>query len=103
LAQVTLTIHGQTYQIACEDGEEDRLRELGAYVDSKMQELAQTVGRMADSRMFLLASLLLADEIFDLRSGGEGKARSARDAALAERLNAAAEQIETIVARLEQA
>ena len=103
MAQVTLTIHGQTYQIACEDGEEDRLRELAAYVDSKMQELAQTVGRMADSRMFLLASLLLADELFDFRSGGDGEATTVHDARLAERLNAAAEQIETIVARLEEA
>ena len=39
MAQVDLLVNGQSYRIACEDGQEDRLIDLAAMVDEKVAEL----------------------------------------------------------------
>src|SRR6185295_18451819 len=50
------------YTIACDDGEEDHLRELAAAVDAKAREVLSSVGQVGDTRLLLMAALLLADE-----------------------------------------
>ena len=40
MAQVTIAIHGKTYNIACDDGQEARVQELGKYIDMRFREIA---------------------------------------------------------------
>ena len=63
MAQVDVTINGRDYQIACDDGQEDHLAQLGEYVDRRVKELATTVGQVGDSRLLVMVSLLIADEL----------------------------------------
>lgn len=99
MAQVTLTIGGRRYDLACRDGEEPRLIELAALVDRKAHDAGQVVGTTNENRQLLLASLLLADELSDLRSGAPDPA----DAALARSIDLLAERIEILAERLEKA
>ena len=62
---VNVMVNGRAYTIACDDGEEDHLRELAAHVDSKVRELLETVGQVGDQRLMLMAALLVADECFE--------------------------------------
>ena len=39
MPQVSITIANRTYELACGEGEEDRVHELAAYVDEKMDAL----------------------------------------------------------------
>ena len=41
MAQVDVTINGRDYQIACDDGQEAHLVQLGEYVDRRVKELAK--------------------------------------------------------------
>ena len=41
MAQVDVSVNGQSYRIACEDGQEDRLVDLAAMVDEKVREREQ--------------------------------------------------------------
>jgi cell division protein ZapA len=59
---VNVMVNGRAYTIACDDGEEDHLRELAAHVDSKVRELLTSVGQVGDQRLLLMAALLIADE-----------------------------------------
>ena len=52
-------VNGRAYTIACDDGEEDHLRELAAHVDAKVREVMETVGQVGDQRLLLMAALLL--------------------------------------------
>lgn len=63
MGQVSVTINNRPYLVACDDGEEDRLRELGAYIDKHVTELAQSVGQVGDARLLLMSGLLVADEL----------------------------------------
>jgi len=61
MALVNVTVNDRAYTIACDEGEEDHLRELAAHVDSKVRELTETVGQAGEQRLMLMAALLIAD------------------------------------------
>jgi len=99
MAQVTLSVGGRRYDLACRDGEEEHLRALAALVDRKAQDAGQVVGTTNEARQLLLAGLLLADELSDMRAGTADPA----DAALARTIERLAERIEILADRLEKA
>ena len=69
MAQIDIQIHGKSYGIACDDGQEERVVELGQVIDSKVREIAQAgLGTRNDSHALVLTALMMADEIEDLRS-----------------------------------
>ena len=63
MAQVQVTINGRNYQIACDDGQEAHHVQLGEYIDKRVQELVSAVGQVGDSRLLVMTSLLIADEL----------------------------------------
>ena len=63
---VEITVNGRRHLVQCGEGEEQRLRDLAAYVDARVQELARRHGGLVgDSRLLVLVALLLADELDD--------------------------------------
>ena len=108
MTQVSITINNRKYQVACDDGQEAHLARLGDYVDKRLNELVAAVGQVGDSRLLVMVSLLLADELSDLYSekeqGAGSDTPSARDeeeaCAAIEKL---AERIENIAASFEEA
>ena len=65
MAQLTVTINGRGYPIACDDGQEEHLKKLAAYVDKRVSELATAMGQIGDTRLLVMACLLIADELSD--------------------------------------
>lgn len=68
MAEVNLIIDGRTYSVGCDDGQEPRLRQLGQYVDQRLRDIANNSGTSNKAQLMVLTSLLLADEVFDLRN-----------------------------------
>lgn len=116
---VNIMINGRAYTIACDDGEEDHLKELAGIVDDKAREVLGSVGQVGDARMMLMAALLIADEHHDMQAklqagtaaesqGSEErkslhlKAEQAEGDA-ADALESAAKRLEDIAARLVRA
>lgn len=116
---VNVMVNNRAYTIACDEGEEDHLRQLAEHVDSKVRELLEEVGQVGDLRLILMAALLITDDYFDAASRLEARAREMgelagsnneiaerldqAEAIAAETLEAAAKRIEDIAARLAQA
>lgn len=63
MGQILVKVNGRDYPIACDDGGEDRVRAIGAYVDEKVREMVGMVGQAGDARLMLLAALNLGDEL----------------------------------------
>jgi cell division protein ZapA len=59
---VNIMVNNRAYTIACDDGEEDHLRQLAAAVDGKAREVLSSVGQVGTERLMLMAALLIADE-----------------------------------------
>lgn len=68
MAEVNVTIHGKTYGIACDDGQERRVQELARYVDVRLKEIAGAGAASNESHLLVLTALVLADEIFDAQT-----------------------------------
>ena len=64
---VDVEVNGRTYQIACDEGQEDHLRELSKKINDIVLDLVKTMGQAGDSRLILMASLILADENSDYK------------------------------------
>jgi cell division protein ZapA len=113
---VNVMVNSRAYTIACDEGEEDHLKELAAHVDSKVRELLESVGQVGDQRLLLMAAVLITDELFEARARLDAHAKAVGDLANAHEqisgelskseenavalLEAAAKRIEAINARL---
>jgi cell division protein ZapA len=112
--QIALTINGRSYQVACDDGQEDRIRQLGQYIDSKVGDFAKSWGQIGDARLILMASLMITDELAEATESlrrersGSGKGTSveqdhsaATEAVLAAGIESLAARIEAVALSLE--
>ncbi len=108
MGQVTVRVGGYSHPVSCEDGQEGHLVSLAAEVDRRVASIKAMGGQFGESRLLLLASLLLADEVHDLKvalaqaRGGPAAAPPAEDPRLAERLARIAERIEGIAQTLDR-
>lgn len=97
MAEVEISIAGRSYRLACRDGEEDNLRKAASLVDAKSREAIAGLGTLSETRQFLFASLLLADQMID----GKGDPPKVEDPQLADRAERIAEQLERLAQSLE--
>jgi cell division protein ZapA len=61
-----IEIYDQTYSVQADQNEE-YLKELAAYVDSKMRTVAEATRTVDTVKVAVLAALNIADEMFTLR------------------------------------
>jgi cell division protein ZapA len=109
MGQVSVTVNGHPYKIACDDGQELRIRRLVQYVDARVGEFVKSIGQVGEARLLLLAALVIADELSDanqaLQQEEESRHRAdeaaADDAAAAGGIHDIAHRIESIAARLD--
>jgi cell division protein ZapA len=67
MAEVNISINGRQYGIACDDGQEQRVKDLAGYVDARLKEISTAGGATNESHLLVLTSLVMADEMFDLK------------------------------------
>ena len=105
MAQVTLRINGYAYTIGCRDGEEKHLEAMGAEVSNRIDGVRAAAGPSGEARMLVMAALLMADDIFELRRKLEAAEAAAGvpkgDPKLGRKLNRMAKRAEEIAERLE--
>ncbi len=65
---VKIEIYDQSYNVHS-DGNEESLKELAAYVDTKMREVAHATRTVDSLKVAVLAALNIADELFLAREG----------------------------------
>jgi len=113
---VNIMVNSRAYTVACDDGEEEHLKQLAAHVDGKVRELLESVGQVGDARLILMAALLITDDYFDSVSRLEQQERrlgemtsaqgtlnekvSSAEKNAADMLGDAAKRIEELAARL---
>ena len=61
MPEVTIRIGGRGFDVSCPEGEETYLMTAAKMLDDEAQVLSDQIGRMPESRMLLMAGLMLAD------------------------------------------
>src|ERR1700677_3811607 len=118
MAQVSVSINGRQFRMACEDGQEDHLTNLARELDGRIERLRAKFGEIGDTRLTVMAALTIADELGEMKhrikrleddlatmhnAQAEGSSRtSATQTAVAAALTSAAERIESVTRKLNQ-
>jgi cell division protein ZapA len=63
MGQVTVTVAGRAYRVACDDGEEQKLADLGAALESRVANLRATLGEVGDLRLLVMAAITCLDDL----------------------------------------
>ena len=104
MAQVSITIRGRQYQIACDDGQEAHLARLGRYLDERAAQLVAATGSISEPLLLVMVGLVVADELADTAAevdAATAAAAARTEPAIAEAINALAARVEVVAARLE--
>jgi cell division protein ZapA len=112
MGQVSVTLNSRTYRLECGEGEETHLIALAEYLGSHVDTMKRKFGQVGDDRLILMASLLVTDELWELRRQMQelktslAEARRDRSVAdvstksvqadLAQRVSAVAERLEML-------
>lgn len=67
MAQVTVKINGYSYTVGCENGQEPHLGAMALEVENRIDSIKALGGQSGEARLLVLAALLMADELHDLR------------------------------------
>jgi len=118
MSHVTVVINGRQFRLACEEGQEAHLKRLATDLDRRIGELRTQFGEIGDTRLTVMAALMVADEVAengmkmrkleqDLAALNEARRASAERAsatqdAIVAALNSAAERIERLTRQLNQ-
>ena len=103
MAQVSISVNGRDYQIACEDGEEEHIAYLAQYINHHVDNLVESVGQVGEARLLLMAALVLADELSEAYSElDDQKGVAEEDDAGAALMEALTERLENVAARMEK-
>ncbi|WP_170409699.1 cell division protein ZapA [Ruegeria arenilitoris] len=62
MPELTIQIGGRGFDVSCQEGEEAFLHSAAKLLDDEAQVLSDQIGRMPESRMLLMAGLMLADK-----------------------------------------
>lgn len=65
MAQVNLTVNGRVHRVVCEDGQEDHVAELATRFDAAIEELRSAMGEIGDTRLMVMAGILMTDRLDD--------------------------------------
>ncbi len=102
MAQVTVKINGYSYTVGCEDGQEQHLTAMAEQVESRIDSIRALGGNSGEARLLVLTSLLMADELHDLKVELDA-ARSAAPAGRPAKTGGdAARKMQRLAARAEQ-
>ena len=67
MAQVTVTIDGKAYRMACEEGQEEHLIGLADDFDRYVTHLKSQFGEIGDLRLTVMAAIMIMDELSETR------------------------------------
>ena len=72
MAQVTVTIDGKAYRMACDEGQEEHLLDLGERFDRYVSHLKASFGEIGDQRITVMAGIMVMDELSELAKRVKG-------------------------------
>jgi len=118
MAQVSVTISGKTYRMACDDGQEEHLGQLAEDLDRTIDRLRGEFGEIGDQRLTVMAAITMADQkaeaerrisaleqrivAMERDDAAAAEGRDAEQQAVARSVEAVAERVEALAGRLSE-
>jgi len=72
MSQVTVTIDGKQYRMACDEGQEEHLINLAERFDRYVGHLKDSFGEIGDQRLTVMSGIMVMDELSELQKRVKG-------------------------------
>lgn len=98
MPQVSVSINGKIYRMACDEGEQQRLTGLAEKFETYVGTLKSSFGEIGDQRLTVMAAIMVVDELTEAKrqiNGIEAELASLRESrnAVVERYEANTEKL----------
>ena len=64
---LNVKFNNKEYLLSCDEGQEENLKELANYLDSKYNDLKKNLGNIGENKLLLIAAIQMVDDYFDLK------------------------------------
>jgi cell division protein ZapA len=72
MPQISVTIDGKTYRMACDEGQEEHLSMLASRFDRYITHLRGAFGEIGDQRLTVMAGIMVVDELNEVQKRIQG-------------------------------
>lgn len=68
MTELEISIGGRIFSVACDNEEQEKVREAAALINEEADTIQSKLGRLPETKMLLLSALMIADRLVDLES-----------------------------------
>jgi cell division protein ZapA len=65
---VSFVLRNKVYNIACDDGEEERIKKLADSLNNRLNEMSKNFGSASDNVILAFTAITMEDEIFSMKN-----------------------------------
>ena len=66
MGNVNIKFNGKDYLLACDDGQEENLKNLGKHIDKKFENIKKKLGNIGENKLMLINAIQIVDDFFAL-------------------------------------
>ena len=67
MANVSIKFNNKDYLLSCDEGQEESLKKLTNFLDTKYNELKDQLGNIGENKLLLITTIKLIDDYFNLK------------------------------------
>ena len=68
MTELEISIGGRIFSVACDNEEQDKVKEAAALINEEAVSIQSQLGRLPESKMLLLSALMIADRLVDVET-----------------------------------
>ena len=68
MTELEISIGGRVFSIACDNDEQEKVKEAAALINEEADSIQSQLGRLPESKMLLLSALMIADRLVDVEA-----------------------------------
>ena len=69
MTELEISIGGRIFLVACDNEEQDKVKEAAALINEEADSIQSQLGRLPEAKMLLLSALMIADRLVDVEEG----------------------------------
>ena len=68
MTELEISIGGRIFSVACDNEEQEKVREAAALINEEADSIQSQLGRLPESKMLLLSALMIADRLVEVET-----------------------------------
>ena len=71
MTELEISIGGRTFSVACDNEEQEKVKEAAALISEEADSIQNQLGRLPEAKMLLLSALMIVDRLVEVESASK--------------------------------